>query len=181
MRHSAPALTLPIRPDPLLGWIASLLPATALLATVAWVWDQLRDGHAGTDHLGLVVATGITSAGLALLAAWRSRDLVRHPGRVSTRGSRHPWQPTHLRWDGSGWCLCRNGDGDDHPCDVNVRIDGGRWVLLRLQAAPATADAGATRWTSWLALAQSGLPTEWHGLRCALYSARPSPTRLDDR
>jgi hypothetical protein len=181
MRHSAPALTLPIRPDRLMGWIVRLLPALALLATLAWVWDQLRDGHAGADHLGGVVAAGLACVGLACLAAWRGLELVRHPGCVTTHHPHQYWQPTHLRWDGSAWCLCRSSDGDDRPCDVNVRIDAGHWLLLRLQAAPSSVERGAPRWTSWLSLAQSSLPTEWHGLRCALFSMRPSPTRLDDR
>jgi hypothetical protein len=66
-----------------------------------------------------------------------------------------------LYWDGRAWQL------DAVPGELRVAIDLGPWMLLIF-----TPDAAAR--ASWLPVQRLGLETQWHALRCAVYSPRPA-------
>lgn len=66
-----------------------------------------------------------------------------------------------LRWDGAVWQL------DGVPGQLKVAFDLGPWMLLTF--APGM--PGRTR---WLPVQRAGLETQWHALRCAVYSPRPA-------
>jgi hypothetical protein len=66
-----------------------------------------------------------------------------------------------LRWDGGAWQL------DGMPGDLKAAIDLGPWMLLMF--TPALPGR-----TSWLPVQRRGLETQWHALRCAVYSPRPA-------
>ena len=66
-----------------------------------------------------------------------------------------------LRWDGQVWQL------DGVPGELTAAIDLGRWMLLKF--APEMPGR-----TSWLPVQRRGLETQWHALRCAVYSPRPA-------
>jgi len=76
-----------------------------------------------------------------------------------------------LRWTGERWLLHTPGTEPDRGGEgagVEVRLDAQRWLLLRFRDP---AEAGA----HWLWAQASHDPARWHLLRCALYSAAPSP------
>ena len=126
------------------------LAGVALLALAALAgW-----GHAWRDALGPVQTLGLGLPAFGL--AWLVRGLWR-------RGS------TPLRWDGAQWHV---GLGESRallPCDLNVALDFGSWMLLRCRVGKAGA---ARRRTVWLPVERAGLRETWHALRCAVYSPR---------
>jgi hypothetical protein len=65
-----------------------------------------------------------------------------------------------LRWDGGVWQL------DGVPGELKAAIDLGPWMLLNF--TPEMSGG-----TSWLPIQRRGLETQWHALRCAVYSPRP--------
>jgi hypothetical protein len=75
-----------------------------------------------------------------------------------------------LRWDGQIW---RAGASDievDNLAvgELLVAIDLGPWMMLRFE--PAT--RRRFRRFSWIPVQRWGIESEWHSLRCALYSPR---------
>jgi hypothetical protein len=70
-------------------------------------------------------------------------------------------RPHDLRWDGAQWLLDLQATGP-----VAVTIDLGPWLLLRVEGL-----AGQS--PTWLALSRREVHGAWHGLRAALYGARP--------
>jgi hypothetical protein len=66
-----------------------------------------------------------------------------------------------LRWDGRVWQL------DGVPGELKAAIDLGPWMLLNF--TPEMSGG-----TSWLPIQRRGLETQWHALRCAVYSPRPA-------
>ena len=74
-----------------------------------------------------------------------------------------------LRWDGRTWYL---GQPVHEPVagDLSVAIDLGPWLLLRF--SPAAPEARPR--VVWLPVQRRGLEAQWHALRCAVYSPRPS-------
>ncbi len=75
--------------------------------------------------------------------------------------------PLDLRWDGRAWHL---GSAIDAPApgELSVAIDLGPWMLLRF----APAGRGRVR---WLPVQRLGIESQWHALRCAVYSPHPAP------
>jgi len=66
-----------------------------------------------------------------------------------------------LHWDGQVWQL------DGVPGELTAAIDIGPWMLLKF-----TPEMPGR--TSWLPVQRRGLETQWHALRCAVYSPRPA-------
>ena len=127
------------------------LASASALSSLAWWATQQR--------LPPVAAGVVTSAALGVLA-WLAVSLVRVPH-------------TRLRWDGRGWQLRRAGAASPEPVagEVAVTIDLGAWMLLRFEPlAP-------TQWAApvWLPVQRAGIESQWHALRCAVYSPRPAP------
>ena len=77
-------------------------------------------------------------------------------------------RPATLRWDGQAWHFGR--DEDAVPGRLAVAIDLGGWMLLRFTEGEAAPD----RATAWIPAQRRGLEAQWHALRCAVYSPRPS-------
>jgi hypothetical protein len=78
-----------------------------------------------------------------------------------------------LRWDGALWHLAGtvSSEGGEQLGTLAVALDGGSWMLLRFCATPSEARPR----TRWLALSRRDLGSQWHDLRCAVYSPRPDP------
>ncbi|BDI04319.1 hypothetical protein [Sphaerotilus microaerophilus] len=79
-------------------------------------------------------------------------------------------QALSLGWDGAQWSWRLPAMEAPVHGDVQVRIDLGGWLLLRLTAAAVQAPRRPQ--ASWVALSEADLGGRWHGLRCALYSSR---------
>jgi hypothetical protein len=181
MRNSAPAVQIDIRPDGLLRRLALWLPLGAVISIGVWAALMSSTGYAGADHLTGVVTVSAALLGSTCFAAWQLRRSLRSTGLIRSRGGAPPWQASHLQWNGQSWALTSSQDAGRRPCEVTVRIDAGRWVLLSLQGSPGPDPAEPGGWRCWLALSRGDQPANWHLLRCALYSTRPPPHRLNDR
>ncbi|NUZ06970.1 hypothetical protein [Piscinibacter koreensis] len=88
-----------------------------------------------------------------------------------------PAHPVDLRWDGARW-LVAAADAparDAVPTRLEVAIDAGGWMLLRLQPEQPTM-RGDTR---WLPVERGALGVDWHLLRSTIYTARPADEGAD--
>jgi hypothetical protein len=124
------------------------LVAGAAAALVAW-WLQRSDAQPVP-----VLAVGVALACLG----------------VALHGVRAV-RPTRLHWDGQRWSAAPP-DGVATPVELNVAIDLGVWLLLRLRRG-----GDQPRWsgrTMWLPVQRRGHEAHWHALRCAVYSPRPA-------
>ena len=157
--HTAPAFTLPVRPDRRWQRGERALQGLATAALIGWgAQHALQNGEAIPALLG---------------AVWVTILLVRR--RRSTRQPPAP-PPACLTWngtaDGCGWQL------DARPVRVDGIVDLGHWLLLRCQPA---ADGRPLSPTVWLALARRDHAPQWHALRCALVSPGTAPDRTPER
>jgi hypothetical protein len=149
MPHSK-ALSIEIRTSAL--WRSGVLVLTlaAAIGLGWWSVTALHRGAPGLIWLGLPAWLTIAAAASLL---W-------------PRGGR-------LRWDGAVWHLelAATGQSGERSGTMAIALDGGNWMLLRFRAAQA--DAGLR--VRWLALSRRDLGSQWHVLRCAVYSPRPDP------
>jgi hypothetical protein len=136
-----------------------LLAACAVAATVlmgTWAWSFIRSPL--TDPAGRWIAA-LAVLGVAGYGAW----LVRRAQRRS---------PVDLAWDGRSWTLAarpRDPSGTRVPCRVQIELDAGRWLLLRLRPL-ATGAALGTRTLHCALHAACHDAAAWHALRCALHA-----------
>jgi hypothetical protein len=88
-----------------------------------------------------------------------------------------PARPTDLRWDGTRWLVALHGAPAQaaEPVELDVALDLGGWMLLRLR----TGTAGAPRRVLWLPVEREALGADWHPLRCAVH-AGPAPSTATD-
>ncbi len=130
-------------------WRGAVLVVAALgIATMA-TWLILRES-------ALISPTSIAAAlDAVLLVAWGA-SLARMPA-------------VDLRWDGRTWHL-GPPSGEPVSGDLSVALDLGPWMLLHFSAVPE-----ARPRTTWLPIQRRGLESQWHALRCAVYSPRPAP------
>ena len=127
------------------------LAALAFITLAAWVITHERP-HEPLIEVGVWVSAALAAAAIAALAASTAR-----------------MPPLDLRWDGRAWHL-GPVRGDRVPGDLSVAIDLGAWMLLRF-----TASVPARPRVVWLPLQRWGIESQWHALRCAVYSPRPAP------
>lgn len=131
--------------------LAGVRFAVALLAAMAGMSAMSLLPHGLEVPPGvltaLMLAVALVSAGSALLALG--------PGR---------W--VDLRSDPSGWRLCCGASASDIPVLLQVSIDLGAWVLLRVHAA-------SDRRTDvrWLAVSLRDMGEQQLAFRTALYCA----------
>jgi len=132
--------------------VAALLLAAAG-ALGAWLMS-IDDGVAPALRVGAAIAG---AAALALCASLLRR------------------RPTSLRWDTQAWHLGPAASRSDEPSRgrLVVAMDLGGWMLLKFEHDVAQ---GVPR-RSWLPVQRRGLESQWHALRCAVYSARPAEGR----
>ena len=146
----AKAISIEIRPSA--SWRLAVLVMTlaAALGLGWWSVTAFQRGSPGLIWLGLPAWLAIAAAASLL---W-------------SRGGR-------LRWDGAVWHLdlAATGTAGERSGAMVIALDGGSWMLLRFRAAQA--DAGPR--VRWLALSRRDLGSQWHALRCAVYSPRPDP------
>ena len=147
--HNAPLVKYPVgrfawgtRLAVLLGGLAMGLP------TALYLQDQIRPVWAGVSVACVVLA--------ALL--WSRRAL------------RTPFASAWLVWDGQGWQRWSSADGDvATPLGAcSVLLDGQRVLLLHFPNART--EQGFVK-AQWVWLYKGFAPAQWHGLRCAVYSA----------
>ena len=149
--RSAPPLQLSVNRCELWHAMTLLLAVSGCAAMLAWWWAQPVPAPGWASAMAAIGAL-LSLASLAGL--WRKP--------AST-----------LRWDRQRWLVTRDGAAE-RAGELAVAIDLGGWMLLRF--VPASDEAGPPwhRRVLWIALQRRGLETQWHALRCALYSARPS-------
>jgi hypothetical protein len=82
-------------------------------------------------------------------------------------------QPAELCWDGQCWALraLRPASSESTVGEVSVVVDLGIWMMLHF--VPATSPRRAR--ALWLPVQRRGIESQWHALRCAVYSPRPTP------
>ena len=131
-------------------WRGAVLSLVALGVTVMAAWLVTRESPPVSLTFVLVVVV------LTLLAALGAA-LAKTPA-------------VDLRWDGRAWYLGAPSS-DAISGELSVAIDLGPWMLLRF--SPALPDARAR--VVWLPVQRRGLESQWHALRCAVYSPRPAP------
>ncbi|MBA4178359.1 MAG: hypothetical protein C0505_17645 [Leptothrix sp. (in: Bacteria)] len=128
-------------------------PAVAVRCTGGWPWRLLN------------LALPALAAGVA--AAWSLLHLGASPlpalalglAVLLLLGRRWHARAQLLQWDGQRWTA------DGVPGRLQLMIDAGPWLLLRLHTVPGPAP--------WLAVTAAEAGAAWHGLRAAVYS-RPS-------
>ena len=116
--------------------VVALLPALATAALLAWGAGHLQ-WASGPAWLVVVLATCLVA-----LVAWR----------------RARPQPLLLAWDGQRWTA------DGHAGDLDLMMDLGPWMLLRLRP-----DETARR-AFWIPVSAADTGAAGHALRAALYS-----------
>jgi hypothetical protein len=128
------------------GWfwraLRVLTPAAAAGALAMWGL-----GHAGAPPAALLTVVPATMLAAAVVA-WRRTAPV----------------AVTMSWDGVAWVA------DGTPGRLDVMLDLGPWLLLRLHPLPA----GPAR---WIAVAASEAGAALHGLRAAVYCRPPQTSR----
>ena len=149
--RAAPALRL--RLESFGVWHAALLGLALLDLLCLVAWAMLRPASLPAWAWGAVLA----GAALGALAA----------GALRRRA-------VDLDWDGQAWSLGEPGAAAVARIrgERGVRLDLGRWMLLRF--APAGRGPASV---AWLPVQRRGLERQWHALRCAVFSPRDVPPR----
>ncbi len=121
------------------------------VATIS-AWVATREEPVG-------IALAIASASAVGILFWLALSLAHVPAVA-------------LRWDGLVWHVGSPTVGPDDlvPCDVVVVIDLDSWMLLRFTPAAPHAQPPVT----WLPVQRLGIETQWHALRCSVYSPHPA-------
>lgn len=122
-------------------WAVSLLQALAAAALSAW-------------FLALLLGSGLSAQGLAALGAAALVFAATTPWR--------PRPPVSLVWDGQVW------QRDGEPGALQVTLDLGPWMLLRLR--PVQAGGRPWRRWRWVAVSAAEAGTAWHALRVAAHA-----------
>jgi hypothetical protein len=128
--------------------------ALADLACLA-AWASLRPNPLPVSWVAATAAIGLAALAVALSARAR---------------------PVRLRWDGQAWHLAAHDEPADamRPGRLGISLDLGFWMLLRF--APAQ---GGFASAVWLPVQRRGLESQWHALRCGIFS--PLPAASSDR
>jgi len=135
-------------------------PAVQVVASGAGAWPrvQILLYALTAGSFAMWVATGLGSRFPVAIGCTGVACLI--ASALAARALRP--QPRDLRWDGAQWLLDLQPTGP-----VAVTIDLGPWLLLRIDGLPGQRLA-------WLALSKRDAGGTWHGVRAALYGARPA-------
>ena len=127
----------------------------------------------------------LTGLGLAAQVAWAlTHEIATRPAMLAAGvgvcvalllvgASLARVEAMSLRWDGLAWHAGAAGsaEADGVEGHVAVVLDLGAWMLLRFTPAAPKSRRGVT----WLPAQRRGLEAQWHALRCAVHSPRPTP------
>jgi hypothetical protein len=137
-----------------------------------------------------VATTALAVAALGSIVAWFALATIPLAARVAVAGLcvtaivhatrwllLMPTRPTDLRWDGTRWLVARHGAPaqEAEPVDLDVALDLGGWMLLRLRAGAP----GTRRRVVWLPVERAALGADWHPLRCAVHAWHAPPAATD--
>jgi hypothetical protein len=141
MRSTPPAVEVALAPGRRERLLVAALYAVAFALVGAWM----------ASHGAVSVLIGWPVAGvLGACLGW---------------GALQPMRGT-LRWDGQGWWHGQPS-GAAHPLhSVDLMMDLGGWMLLRVRAEPV---AGRLLPGRWCGVGRTEAGAGWHGLRLALY------------
>ena len=131
-------------------WRGAVLLLAALGVATMTAWLITRESP-------LILPTSVAAAIALVLLVALVASLAKTPA-------------VDLRWDGRAWHL-GPASGEPVAGELSVAIDLGPWMLLRF--SPAAPDARPR--VVWLPVQRLGLESQWHALRCAVYSPRPAP------
>ena len=137
------------------------------LTSRSWLYGTRALCAATAGTLLLWLLHGLRLDALPPLPALLTLPMLGLLMRVWRAGGR---QALSLGWDGAQWSWRLPSNSAPVHGDVQVCIDLGGWLLLRLAAT--TVQAPRRHQVSWVALSEADLGGTWHGLRCALYSSR---------
>ncbi|MDO9091956.1 MAG: hypothetical protein Q7U99_04825 [Rubrivivax sp.] len=140
----------------------SAAPAVSVQGSGGNAWRLLQSGLPAVSAAALV-AWGLGHWQLPLWPAWTTLPVMAF---VAWRGLRP--RAIHLSWDGQIW------QADGQPGPVEVMVDLGPWLLLRLK--PVAPASGKTSASVWIPLAASEAGPALHALRAAVYCPAPEPT-----
>jgi len=148
--RAAPALQVTVSGRGAWRWLAVALAAASAASSTWWLVSRLG-GATGSAAFAVCIASALAAI-------------------IAGRALRQP--PRYLRFDGQHWRLgtAPGADEQTRPGELAVVMDLGPWMLLRFDAP---ADGTHQRCRHWLALGRDELQTQWHALRCAVYSPRP--------
>ncbi len=139
----------PLGPDR--RWQLLLTAAFVFLVLTQLIWWRAQlDAHTSLMTLFMAVFLSLLATIGLGHALWRLR-------RPDARRLRHT---------GTGWQRVSPGSAPQRVT-VDVAIDLGGWLLLRLRQE----DGGASAASIWVPMAADRQPRRWHALRCALASS----------
>jgi hypothetical protein len=179
MRRSAPPVSISLRLEPVWRRLCLMVPAMAGLVCAAWWLD-----HALNTSLTLGSLTTLSLVTLAALALTSGCAGWLLSAVSPTTQPRQDDAELILSWNGECWQMAKTGAAPGITpiaLDLHIRIDLGHWLLLSCQQIGDGSGITTRSWPGWIALAQRHHCTDWHLLRCALYSSRSPLPPLHDR
>jgi hypothetical protein len=171
--RSAPPVAVDLGPEPAWRSCGALLWALSAAVAAVWqgqLWGLAQAPAAWAACLGVAFVAGgvgwhLAGAPMARLEwtgrEWRLGRRVQAPDQ----GGRH--EAASAPRD-----LADTGSGAGQACAVEVTIDLGTWMLLRLRVAGQSRRSLLS--PDWVAVSQRRVGLAWHGLRVALYATPAS-------
>ncbi len=144
--QNAPPVVFPVGRFAIERWIMGILSIGSALALGVW---QAMTHHVLQNWAWALWAVVVVTA----VCIWPKERLG----------------PGDLIWDGQIWHW-RDARGHETPANLLVLLDSGSGLGVRV-SMPKSLHAWAHRF-AWLRLRD--MPSAWHGLRCAVYSAHDS-------
>jgi len=140
-------------------------PAVQVVVSRGGAWRAVQAGLVALT--AAILATWLAGVGPAgvHLSPWVAPIAALGAGALTWRLVSGP--PERIVWDGSVWQFAPAA-GVTLAGEVAVMLDFGGWMLVRFRA-----ESG--RPVVWRALSHEASAGDWHGLRAALYAARPAP------
>jgi hypothetical protein len=156
--HNAPPVVYPVGR---FVWGRLLFVAVGVLSAVGLLSWQLQTLATGPKLRAAWMFWGVC---VGFAALWAPRQTL--------RGGR-------LGWSGEAWFWQTETDSAEQAQTVlvSVGVDTGQGLLLLLQPLNEKGDAQGRLLCAWLHA--RGMPSKWHGFRCAVYSRPKTPARLD--
>lgn len=148
--RASPPLQVTVRRFGLWRGAVTLLLGAALASMLAFVLARGESAPVHVRHAAIAASSAILWGGISLLRC----------------------SPISLRWDTRRWRLGPASTVGEEPFagGIEVCLDFGTWLLLRFEHDVTVRGRRST----WLPIQRRGLEAQWHALRCAVYSSRPT-------